>query len=117
MKILGIAAGIVGVVALLAYPVVKHGFSMETFTMEITGKEAKPKSGGGSEYRIQTRSVTDKNDIRVFKNVDSLLHWKFNSADVQARLVVGDVCTFTAYGWRVRPLSMFENINNVIECK
>jgi hypothetical protein len=54
-------------------------------------------------------------DSNVYKNRDSLIWWKFNSADVQARIKMGQRYRFTVSGYRVPFLSMFQNIIDVEE--
>lgn len=46
----------------------------------------------------------------VFKNEDSLLHWKFNSSDYQGKLKIGESYDIKANWFRVPFLSMYENI-------
>ena len=55
----------------------------------------------------------DNGQVRVFQNTDSLIEWKWNSSDVQARLKEGDRFQIQAYGWRVPFFSMYENITSV----
>ena len=48
--------------------------------------------------------------IEVFENTDSLLSFKFNSADLYGRMAPGSECVATVTGFRVAWLSMNRNI-------
>lgn len=50
----------------------------------------------------------------VYENTDSILHLKFNSADIYSQLQKGKTYMCNIYGWRVPFLSFYPNI---IECK
>jgi len=69
------------------------------------------------EYRVEF--LIDEDDIRVFKNVDSSLYWKTNSADVQAQLgryaENKKKITVTTWGWRNTWFSWFPNIVRIEE--
>jgi hypothetical protein len=55
----------------------------------------------------------------VFKNTDAWYRLKFNSSDIQNEIMKlkGKEAEITKYGWRFRPLSMYENIVGVKEVK
>lgn len=55
--------------------------------------------------------------VRVFKNTDSTLYWKFNSSDVFAKLEKGQTYRIKAYGWRIPFFSMYENIVSATEVR
>lgn len=59
--------------------------------------------GDSSKWLVLTNKTT-------FENVDSLLHMKFNSSDLQGRIERGSSYRFTTTGWRVPTLSMYPNI-------
>jgi hypothetical protein len=87
----------------------------ENYTVRITDKEVKTKNGN-SMYLVSTKREDD-NSVRVFRNQDTLLKWKWNSSDVQAQLEVGKSYELGAYGWRIPILSKYENITSVRELK
>jgi len=66
------------------------------------------------EYRVEF--LIDE-EIRVFKNVDSWMYWKRNSANMQAKLnQYADKktpVTITTWGWRNSWFSWFPNIVRV----
>lgn len=49
-------------------------------------------------------------DKGVFRNGDSYIHLKTDSADIQGKLAKGKCYRFTAYGWRLRIFSWYQNI-------
>jgi heme/copper-type cytochrome/quinol oxidase subunit 2 len=104
------------IVAAIGFVPFIHYNTMETISADVTEKYVKRKSDS-DEYRIATRSTNDTNQVEVFKNVDSILSFKFNSADVNARIAVGDTCTLRVNGFRVPWLSMFRNVIEVKECR
>lgn len=82
-----------------------------TYTVTITDKQVK-RSNDSDKYLIYTK--TD-GKTRVFKNTDSLLEGKFNSADVYAELEIGKTYDIETYGYRIPFCSMYENIVDVEE--
>ncbi len=67
-------------------------------------------TGGGSEYRVHTNNG-------VFKNTDSILFMKFNSADLQNSLKIGNSYRCEAFGPRIPLLSEFPNLVSCEETK
>ena len=53
---------------------------------------------------------TDDGRTVVFKNTDTWLEWKFNSADTQAKIIIGEKYKVKTYGWRIKVFSMYPNI-------
>lgn len=49
-------------------------------------------------------------DQGAFKNVDSYLHWKTKSADIQGKAIPGSTVTLTVYGYRNGLVSMMPNV-------
>jgi len=56
-------------------------------------------------------------DYGVFENVDARYRLKFNSSDIQNTCIrlKGKTAEIKKYGWRIRPLSWYENIVAVEE--
>lgn len=50
---------------------------------------------------------------KVFKNDDTIFHWKFDSSAIQGKIQLGSKYKISTYGWRVPFLSMYENITEV----
>lgn len=91
-----------------AVAVAYHG-SQETVTITVLDKErvcSTSSEGSSCEYRVYAEGET-------FKNGDSLLFTKFDSADIQGRLQEGDSYDVTVVGWRIPFFSMFRNIIEV----
>ena len=86
---------------IVGYPTLYYR-SSETVTITIEDKERHTTSED-SYYLIY---ASDK----VYKNDDSWLYLKFNSADYQRRLKVGETYKVEIAGWRVPFLSMYNNI-------
>lgn len=83
--------------------------NISTITVEVTDKES-VNSGKSHEYRIYTNQGT-------FVNADSLYHGKWNSADIQGKIVAGRTYRIKVCGWRFGFLSWFRNILTVTEIK
>jgi hypothetical protein len=85
--------------------------------VEVVGVEVKRTDvevGTRDVYMIQTRMLgSDK--VRVFRNEDSWLYFKLNSANLQTQAAVfareekGTAVAIRHYGWRLPLLSMFPN--------
>ena len=80
----------------------------ETFNGEITEKYNK-RDGDSDKFFI----VLDDN--KVIENSDILFKGKFNSADIQAKLKVGDKVEVKTIGYRVHLLSMYPTMYEVKE--
>jgi hypothetical protein len=85
--------------------------------VEVVGVEVKRTDvevGTRDVYMIQTR-VIGGNKVRVFRNEDSWLYFKLNSANLQTEAAVfareekGTAVAIRHYGWRLPLLSMFPN--------
>lgn len=60
--------------------------------------------------------VKQKNNSEtVIVNEDSLLMFKFDSADVQAKIHQGEEYEFKLRGYRIPILSLFPNVDTVVE--
>ena len=75
----------------------------KTVVVTVNSKEKQCMTTEDCSYRVYT-------DGGTFENVDSLLWWKFNSADYQGALKDGHTYELEVSGWRFGYLSMFENI-------
>ena len=53
----------------------------------------------------------------VFVNADRILLGKFNSSDLQNKLLNKKICRVKIIGHRIRILSSYPNIVNIIKCK
>ena len=80
----------------------------ETFNGEITEKYNK-RDGDSDKFFI----VLDDN--KVIENSDILFKGKFNSADIQAKLKVGDKVEVKTIGYRVHLLSMYPTMYEMKE--
>lgn len=99
--------------------VIGIGFSIayynaeETVVITVTGKERIVEASGSGD----TQSVSSKYLVftasETFENTDMLWIGKFNSSDIQGRLVVDSTYTAVVYGWRVPFLSMYRNIGEI----
>lgn len=66
-----------------------------------------------SKYLVFTEGENGK--IEVFENTDTVLYFKFNSSDIQARLRPGKKIEAKVNGLRIPFLSMYRNIIAVKE--
>ena len=85
--------------------------------VEVVGVEVKRTDvevGTRDVYMIQARLIGGEK-VRVFRNEDSWLYFKFNSANLQTRAAVFardeqvEAVAIRHYGWRFPILSMFPN--------
>lgn len=103
---LGGFAVLLVVVAVLLNP----NCNFDTYDVTVTDKQVK-RIGDRDVYLVFT--LRDDGSPRVFKNVDSKLHFKFNSSDVHAMLQVGHRYRIKTAGWRFELRSWYENILKV----
>lgn len=80
-----------------------------TFTVNKT-ERVQDRDGQGSQYMVYT-------DNGVYKNVDSLLNNKFNSADLYNQLQPNHKYKCVAVGFRNGVISEFENLISCEEVK
>ena len=78
-------------------------FSTETVVATVNEKGERCASRDSCKYMIYT-------DKGVYQNTDSLLYWKWDSAEVYNDLKVGKTYNLTVAGWRVAFLSWFPNV-------
>lgn len=95
------------ILPLIVLPIVQYNHK-ETFNGEITEKYNK-RDGDSDKFFI----VLDDN--KVIENSDLLFKGKFNSADIQAKLKVGDKVEVKTVGYRVQLLDMYPTIYEVKE--
>lgn len=81
--------------------------STHTVTFKVVDRQrvCSRSSGGGCQYLIWT-------DKGVFKDTDSLLHWKFRSSDLYGQLTPGKRFTCKVYGIRSGLVSEYPNITS-----
>ena len=106
-KSFGIVLAIVAVIviALLAawtVPYWTHGSKVVTVT-GVTSKRLKEHGEMRDVYLVFTTDET-------YKNVDSPAYLKFNSSDIQGKLIQTGRFKIQYYGFRVPILSMYKNI-------
>lgn len=102
-----IAGCIAFIVLLLAASAAMHFGTLDTTTPATVTDKERIVSGSGENQTSKWLIFTDQ---EVFQNSDSRWALKFNSADFQGRIQVGQTCTFTVVGWRVPFMSMYRNI-------
>lgn len=96
---------ILGLIILMAYPVA-YKMSAETIKITVTGKE-RITTGSGENI---TNKFIIYTETEVFENTDSWLFFKFNSADYQSNLKVGETYMVKVVGWRIPFFSKYRNI-------
>lgn len=90
---------------IMAYPVT-YKTSAENIEITITEKE-RITTGNGKNISSKFIVYTEN---EVFENTDSWLYLKFNSADYQNNLKIGETYTVKVAGWRIPFLSIYRNI-------
>lgn len=79
-------------------------------TITKTDRECKSTETGAAECRYMVYTPDE-----VFENVDSFMHFKFNSSDYNNKLLPGKTYKLTVYGWRIPLLSWYRNVINYEE--
>lgn len=91
---------------LVVYPIA-YGASAGSATITVTRVERVAESTG-ARYMIYTSD-------EQFENTDSVVFWKWNSADVYQSIEEGKTYRVRVAGWRIPILSMFRNVLEVEE--
>ncbi|PEO36767.1 hypothetical protein CN555_21340 [Bacillus wiedmannii] len=85
-----------------------YSFNQVTYVEgKVVDKYTKKSSESDKFYIVVEEDGVDK----VITNEDSLFQWKFDSADIQAKIKVGDTYKFKLRGLRVPILSAFPNLS------
>lgn len=107
LRILAVVVGVfaLGWLVFASVPYWTHGSKTVTVT-GVTTKRVTEKAGVRDEYLVFT-------DDETYKNVDSVAYLKFNSSDIQGKLIQGGRFKIDYYGFRVPMLSMYKNITKV----
>lgn len=87
-------------------------FDYDAYTATVTKLEIK-RNDGDDIYLVFT--TLENGQPRVFEITDSWAHWRFNSSDMYAGIIMGHTYKFGTYGWRIPFFSMYENILEVDE--
>jgi hypothetical protein len=82
--------------------------SLDAYDVRVVDKQVKKLSDGREVFMIFTKRPNG--DERVFIDTDSKLFFKFDSADIYARMEVGKWYRVRTTGWRLKWFSKFENI-------
>ena len=103
-----IAFAVVGALAVGGYGYATS-FNDHTKIVTITEKERVVR-GSSSHYRVWGED--EHGTVHAFRNSDNILRWKWDSSDVQGNLREGETYELNLVGYRVRILSMYQNILN-----
>jgi hypothetical protein len=106
--IFGIVALFVMVFGYFIYLEVDYSFTESTEIITIADKYVKTENQRGRFYVTTT-------DKEVMINKDSLLYFKYDSADLQANIEVGKTYTVVLQGWRWPFMSAYRNIISIEE--
>jgi hypothetical protein len=108
---------LVGIVVLIMSGLI-FNFTFFTFndheiTVELTEKERVANRGGnGARFMVWGRNL-ETGEIVTLENTDILWRGKFNSADIQGSLQIGETYRLVVVGRRIPFLSMNQNILEV----
>ena len=83
--------------------------SYQTIEVTITDKE---RITYGSDQKIKSKYLVFTTN-EVFQNTDNTVFGKFDSSDVQNKLMVGNTYQVEVVGWRVPLFSWYRNIISV----
>ena len=107
MKKLMIAA--LAATAMLSAGCAQLDRDVETFTVDSKERQCDGSSEGTTCYFV----VYGTNG-QVYTNTDDIFAGKFNSAEFQARLKVGETYTVRTTGWRIPILGLRPNITEIV---
>lgn len=99
---------IIVLILILGYPV-SYYLSSETIETKVSDKE-RITTGSGDD--IKSKFLVYGED-EVFENTDSWLYFKFDSADVQNEIDLGETNKIKVAGWRVPFFSWYRNVISV----
>lgn len=88
----------------LFYEYTLIGSTVCNHTVHVTDKYIKSNSNNNQIYLIVD------NDTNIYKDVDDLWYWKFNSSDVYVQMKPGHDYNVTSIGWRFEWFSDYPNI-------
>ena len=108
LKLVLIMIAIIGSVSLSA------AYQYKTITYTNVTIESKERISTGSGDTLSHKYLIF-GESSVFENTDALLHGKFDSSTMQAKIKVGNKYRVKTYGWRVPFLSWYKNIIEVEE--
>lgn len=100
-SILGVIV-VISLVSVLIISTISVFYHQHNIEFTVTGKDAS-RSRESSTFLVFTDKTTYKVD-------DSLINWRWDSADVYGKLQVGHTYSATLQGFRIPFLSMFPNI-------
>ena len=90
----------------------------DTYQVRVIGAETK-RDGDNDRYLVFTKDVNTSEE-RVFENIDSIVEFKWNSSNLQAKVMDAQqnnkVCEVRAYGFRMPFFSSYKNMVDV-NCK
>lgn len=99
----------ISIVVLIFLYVGAYFLSYKTVEVSITDKE---RITYGSDQEIKSKYMVFTTD-EVFQNTDNYVFGKFDSSDVQNKLMVGNSYQVKVVGWRVPLFSWYRNIISV----
>lgn len=89
-------------------------FIRHTYTITVSNKQIN-KQNGKNMYMIYTQM--DDGSVRTFKNINSIVEFKFNSDDIYGGMQIYRKYEIRAYGLRIPIISCYENIVKVKKVK
>jgi hypothetical protein len=102
-----IAALVLGVVAVRTHPYWTHGEKV----VHVTGVATKNMMDHGKMRDVYLVFTTDE----TYKNVDSPSYFKFNSSDLQGKLIQTGCFKIDYYGFRIPFMSKYRNITKAVK--
>lgn len=88
----------------------------QSYTITVNDTEIKRgRVGKNPNDKYLVFATTSDGEDKVFENTDSLLNFKWDSSDIQAKLKQGHKYNIEVYGFRIPFLSSYQNIIDVKE--
>ena len=107
IAIASVLAIVLGVIAVRTHPYWTHGEKV----VRVTGVTTKSLMDQGKQRDVYLVFTTDE----TYKNVDSPAYFKFNSSDIQGKLIQTGCFKIDYYGFRIPIFSKYRNITKAVK--
>ena len=115
MKKLGCILVTLLVIGGLAVPEIKIHSNKKEYTITVTDKQVKRGKGNNADDKYLIFTTLENGQEKVFENTDDFIEGKFDSSDLYNKLKEEKTYKIKTYGYRIKFLSLYENIIDVEE--
>jgi len=101
---------IIGAIILIGFYNVIWLTSATDVTIKVTKTDRIVESSGSGQDAKVTSKYLVYTTSETFENTDTWIFWKFNSSDIQGRLLADKTYKVRVVGWRLPFFSQYRNI-------